>query len=195
VAGAARVFPTGIKWETAGALRGAKKYIVCNADEGDSGTFADRVLMEGDPFTLIEGMIIAGIAVGATQGYIYIRSEYPHAVRTMMKAIDIARDAGLLGPQIADSRYAFDIEVRVGAGAYICGEETSMLESIEGKRGQVRAKPPLPVLSGLFGRPTVINNLLSLASVLFILSEGARHMPTSAGAVRGAPCRCNWRAT
>jgi formate dehydrogenase iron-sulfur subunit len=167
-------FPTGIKWETAARAPGAKKYIVCNADEGDSGTFADRVLVEGDPFTLIEGMIIAGIAVGATQGYIYIRSEYPHAVRTMTKAIDIARDAGLLGSQIADSRYAFDIEVRVGAGAYICGEETSMLESIEGKRGQVRAKPPLPVLSGLFGRPTVINNLLSLASVLFILSEGSQ---------------------
>ena len=167
-------FPTGIKWETAARAAGTKKYIVCNADEGDSGTYADRVLMEGDPFTLIEGMIIAGISVGATQGYIYIRSEYPHAVRTMTKAIDMARNAGLLGPRVADSKYAFDIEVRVGAGAYICGEETSMLESIEGKRGQVRAKPPLPVLSGLFGQPTVINNLLSLASVLFILSEGAQ---------------------
>jgi formate dehydrogenase iron-sulfur subunit len=167
-------FPTGIKWETAARAQGPKKYIVCNADEGDSGTFADRVLMEGDPFTLIEGMAIAGVAVGATQGYIYIRSEYPHAVRSMIKAVDIARDAGLLGSHVAGSDHAFDIEVRVGAGAYICGEETSMLESIEGKRGQVRAKPPLPVLSGLFGKPTVINNLLSLASVLFILSEGAQ---------------------
>ena len=167
-------FPTGIKWETAARAAGAKKYIVCNADEGDSGTFADRALMEGDPFTLIEGMIIAALGVGATQGYIYIRSEYPHAVRTMTKAIDLARGAGLLGPHVADSRYSFDIEVRVGAGAYICGEETSMLESIEGKRGQVRAKPPLPVISGVFGQPTVINNLLSLTSVLFILSEGAQ---------------------
>ena len=167
-------FPTGVKWETAARAAGTKKYIVCNADEGDSGTFADRVLMEGDPFTLIEGMAIAGIGVGATQGYIYVRSEYPHAVRSMSKAIDIARNAGLLGPQVVGSKHSFDIEVRVGAGAYICGEETSMLESLEGKRGQVRAKPPLPVLSGLFGKPTVINNLLSLASVLFILSEGAQ---------------------
>jgi len=167
-------FPTGIKWETAARAKSAQKYIVCNADEGDSGTFADRVLMEGDPFTLIEGMAIAGMGVGATQGYIYIRSEYPHAVRSMTRAIDIARGAGLLGPKVAGSNYAFDIEVRVGAGAYICGEETAMLESIEGKRGQVRAKPPLPVLKGLFGQPTVINNLLSLASVLFILAEGAQ---------------------
>jgi len=167
-------FPTGIKWETAARAAGARKYIVCNADEGDSGTFADRVLMEGDPFTLIEGMAIAGIGVGATKGYIYIRSEYPHAVHSMTKAIETAQRAGLLGRHVAGSNYTFDIEMRVGAGAYICGEETAMLESIEGKRGQVRAKPPLPVLCGLFGQPTVINNLLSLASVLFILSEGAQ---------------------
>jgi len=167
-------FPTGIKWETAAKAKSAKKYVVCNADEGDSGTFADRVLMESDPFTLIEGMTIAGIAVGARHGYIYIRSEYPHAVRAMTRAIGVAERAGLLGEHVAGSDYAFEIEVRVGAGAYICGEETAMLESMEGKRGQVRAKPPLPVLKGLFGQPTVINNLLSLASVPFILAEGAQ---------------------
>lgn len=167
-------FPTGIKWETAARAKSATKYIVCNADEGDSGTFADRVLMEGDPFTLIEGMTIAGIAVGAQRGYIYIRSEYPQAVRAMNRAIEVARQAGLLGDHVAGSGHAFEIEVRVGAGAYICGEETAMLESMEGKRGQVRAKPPLPVLKGLFGQPTVINNLLSLASVPFILAEGAQ---------------------
>lgn len=167
-------FPAGIKWETAARAAGAQKYIVCNADEGDSGTFADRVLMEGDPFTLIEGMIIAGIGVGATKGYIYIRSEYPHAVRTMRDAIAIAQRAGLLGPRVADSKYAFEIEVRVGAGSYVCGEETALMESIEGRRGQVRAKPPLPALWGLFGRPTIINNAVTLASVPFILAEGAQ---------------------
>ena len=167
-------FPTGIKWESAARASGPKKYIVCNADEGDSGTFADRVLMEADPFSLIEGMTIASIAVGATQGYIYIRSEYPHAVRAMTRAIDLARRDGLLGPNVAGSNYSFEIEIRVGAGAYICGEETSMLESLEGKRGQVRAKPPLPVVSGLFGRPTVINNLVSFASVPFILAQGSQ---------------------
>jgi formate dehydrogenase iron-sulfur subunit len=141
--------------------------VVCNADEGDSGTFADRMLMEGDPFLIIEGMIIAGHAVGAARGYIYIRSEYPHAVAMMRQAIDSARSAGLLGP-------AFDMEVRVGAGAYVCGEETSLLESLEGRRGEVRAKPPLPAHRGLFGRPTVINNVLSLAAVPFILAEGGQ---------------------
>jgi formate dehydrogenase iron-sulfur subunit len=155
-------FPTGIKWQTVHDGPGPLKYIVCNADEGDSGTFADRLLMEGDPFCLIEGMAIAAHAVGAERGYVYIRSEYPFAVRTMREAI--ARAAPIVAP--------FVLEVRVGAGAYVCGEETALLDSIEGKRGQVRAKPPLPAIAGLFGRPTVINNVLSLAAVPFILSEG-----------------------
>jgi formate dehydrogenase iron-sulfur subunit len=166
-------FPTGIKWRTAAQARAAQKYIVCNADEGDSGTFADRMIMEGDPFVLIEGMTIAGIAVGATKGYVYIRSEYPHSAATMEAAIASARRAGLLGSRIADSAFAFDMEVRVGAGAYVCGEETSLLDSLEGKRGLVRAKPPLPAHKGLFGRPTVINNVLSFASVPIIMDRGA----------------------
>jgi formate dehydrogenase iron-sulfur subunit len=158
-------FPTGIKWKTVLDTPAPQKYIVCNADEGDSGTFADRMIMEGDPFVLIEGMAIAGLATGATQGFIYIRSEYPYAVETMRAAIGVARAAGCLGD--------FDLQVRVGAGAYVCGEETSLLESLEGRRGQVRAKPPLPAHKGLFGRPTVINNVLSLASAPVIISEGA----------------------
>ena len=166
-------FPTGIKWNTVRLAGADRKYVVCNADEGDSGTFADRMLMEGDPLSLIEGMTIAAVAVGATKGYIYTRSEYPHAVRAMRRAVDAARRAGLLGPDIMGSGHAFDIEVRVGAGAYICGEETSLLESLEGKRGQVRAKPPLPAIEGLFGRPTVVNNVLSLASVPWIMANGA----------------------
>jgi len=166
-------FPTGIKWRTVAQTPQQQKYIVCNADEGDSGTFADRMIMEGDPFVLIEGMAIAGIAVGATKGYIYIRSEYPHAVAAMEAAITAARADGLIGPQVGGSTYAFDLEVRVGAGAYVCGEETSLLDSLEGKRGQVRAKPPLPAHHGLFGRPTVINNVLSFASVPVILDRGA----------------------
>jgi formate dehydrogenase iron-sulfur subunit len=166
-------FPTGIKWDTAAKAPGTQKYIVCNADEGDSGTFADRMLMEGDPFVLIEGMTIAGIAVGATQGYVYIRSEYPHAIAAMETAIAAARSARLLGSSVAGSPYAFELEVRVGAGAYVCGEETALLDSIEGRRGVVRAKPPLPAHRGLFGQPTVINNVLSLAAVPFILEYGA----------------------
>ena len=166
-------FPTGIKWRTVAQTPAAQKYVVCNADEGDSGTFADRMIMEGDPFVLIEGMTIAGIAVGATKGYVYIRSEYPHAVATMEAAIAAARRGGMLGKRVADGAYAFDMEVRVGAGAYVCGEETSLLDSLEGKRGEVRAKPPLPAHKGLFGRPTVINNVLSFASVPIILEKGA----------------------
>ncbi|MBS7701060.1 MAG: formate dehydrogenase [Chelatococcus sp.] len=166
-------FPTGIKWKTVLAAEGPRKFVVTNADEGDSGTFADRMLMEGDPFVLIEGMIIAGLAVGASHGYIYSRSEYPHANRVMEKALAIAESAGLLGMDILASGRTFTIELRIGAGAYVCGEETALLESIEGKRGQVRAKPPLPAIKGLFGAPTVINNLLTLASVPFILAEGA----------------------
>jgi len=166
-------FPTGIKWNTVLNAPGEQKYIVCNADEGDSGTFADRMVMEGDPFVLIEGMAIAGIATGATRGYIYTRSEYPHAIRTMNAAIEIARKAGILGPSVLGSQYAFDMEMREGAGAYVCGEETSLLNSLEGKRGLVRAKPPLPALEGLFGKPTVVNNVLSLASVPIIMDRGA----------------------
>lgn len=167
-------FPTGVKWETVSRASAPQKYIVCNADEGDSGSFADRLVMEGDPFMLIEGMTIAGIAVGATRGYIYIRSEYPYAITTMQHAITQAEHAGLLGRGLAGSPHDFTLEVRVGAGAYVCGEETALLESLEGRRGQVRAKPPLPALQGLFNRPTVINNTISLASVPFILAEGAR---------------------
>jgi len=160
-------FPTGIKWRTVAGAKAEQKYIVCNADEGDSGTFADRMLLEGDPFVLIEGMAIAALAVGASKGYVYIRSEYPHAYRTFSAALTAARAAGVLGRE-------FDIEARLGAGAYICGEETSLLESLEGKRGQVRPKPPLPALEGLFGKPTVINNVLSFASTPWILSYGAK---------------------
>ncbi len=167
-------FPTGIKWKTVAEARGNRKYVVCNADEGDSGTFADRMLMEGDPFVLIEGMTIAAIAVGATKGYIYSRSEYPHAIAAMNEAIALARGAGLLGERIAGSRHGFDLEVRVGAGAYVCGEETSLLESLEGRRGIVRAKPPLPAHKGLFGQPTVVNNLLSFAAIPFILDQGPK---------------------
>jgi formate dehydrogenase iron-sulfur subunit len=159
-------FPTGIKWKTVSEAAGEQKYIVCNADEGDSATFADRMLMEGDPFTLIEGMAIAGLACGATKGYVYIRSEYPVAIRVMEAAVRIAREAMVLGP-------AFDMEIRVGAGAYVCGEETSLLNSLEGKRGVVRAKPPLPALQGFMGRPTVVNNVISLASVPVIMARGA----------------------
>jgi len=166
-------FPTGIKWRTVLQTPPQQKYIVCNADEGDSGTFADRMIMEGDPFVLIEGMTIAGIAVGATYGYVYIRSEYPQAIEAMEIAIKLAREGGMLGPNVAGSDYAYDMEVRVGAGAYVCGEETSLLESLEGKRGEVRAKPPLPAHIGLFGQPTVINNVLSLATVPIIMSDGA----------------------
>ncbi len=164
-------FPTGIKWKTVADTPAARKYIVCNADEGDSGTFADRMLMEGDPFGLIEGMTIAALAVGAAKGFIYIRSEYPLAVTAMRAAIETARAARLLGP---GSDPLFDIEVRVGAGAYVCGEETSLLDSLEGKRGQVRAKPPLPAHKGLFGQPTLINNLLSFAAVPHILADGPK---------------------
>jgi formate dehydrogenase iron-sulfur subunit len=167
-------FPTGIKWKTVADTSSMRKYIVCNADEGDSGTFADRMIMEGDPFVLIEGMTIAAVAVGAGKGYIYIRSEYPHAVIAMNAAISAAKRAGYLGARIGGSSHSFDIEVRVGAGAYVCGEETSLLESLEGRRGIVRAKPPLPAHKGLFGKPTVINNVLSFAAIPFILAEGAK---------------------
>jgi len=166
-------FPTGIKWKTVLDQPPQQKYVTCNADEGDSGTFADRMLMEGDPLMLIEGMTIAGIAVGATQGYIYLRAEYPHAHRALNEAIAAARAAGYLGSNVLGSGKQFELEVRLGAGAYICGEETSMLESLEGKRGEVRVRPPLPAIKGLFGRPTIVNNVISLASVPVILAKGA----------------------
>ncbi len=165
-------FPTGIKWNTVLNTPSEQKYIICNADEGDSGTFSDRMVMEGDPFVLIEGMTIAGLAVGATQGYIYLRIEYPHAFDILNTAIASAYQAGYLGDNIQGSGKTFHLEVRQGAGAYVCGEETSLMESLEGKRGLVRFKPPLPAISGLFGKPTVVNNVISLASVPVILDKG-----------------------
>jgi formate dehydrogenase iron-sulfur subunit len=165
-------FPAGIKWQTVLAAKASQKYVVCNADEGDSGTFSDRMVMENDPFLLIEGMTIAAIATGASRGYIYVRSEYPHAITALHAAIAAARKARYLGADIQGSGHAFEIEVRMGAGSYVCGEETAMLESLEGKRGIVRAKPPVPALVGLFGAPTVINNVITLASVPVILERG-----------------------
>jgi formate dehydrogenase iron-sulfur subunit len=167
-------FPTGIKWKTVHDAQADQKYVCCNADEGDSGTFADRMVMEGDPFMLIEGMTIAGLAGGATKGYIYIRSEYPDAIATMKAAIKIAEEANWLGNNIQSTDKTFHLEVRRGAGAYICGEETAMLESLEGKRGMVRPKPPIPALSGLFGKPTIINNVLSFSAIPFILAKGSK---------------------
>ncbi len=168
-------FPTGIKWKTVLDAQAPQKYVTCNADEGDSGTFADRMLMEGDPFTLIEGMTIAGLAVNATQGYIYCRVEYPEAIATLNAALKAAYAGGYLGRDVHGSGRRFELSVRVGAGAYICGEETSMLESLEGKRGEIRVRPPLPAIKGLFGQPTIVNNVISLATVPVILAKGAEH--------------------
>jgi formate dehydrogenase iron-sulfur subunit len=165
-------FPTGVKWKTALEAPAAQKYVVCNADEGDSGTFSDRMLMEGDPFVLIEGMIIAGLAIGATRGFVYLRSEYPDAERVFLRAIAIAEDAGLLGAHVRGKDRAFHIEVRRGAGSYVCGEETALLESLEGKRGEVRFRPPMPAVAGLFGMPTALNNVNTFASVPIILDRG-----------------------
>ncbi len=166
-------FPTGIKWNTVLGCSADQKYIVCNADEGDSGTFSDRMTMEGDPFALIEGMSIAALAVDATKGYLYLRSEYPHAEEVFIEALRVAREHSYIGDNIRGSKRSFDIELRRAAGAYICGEETSLLESLEGKRGLVRAKPPLPAIEGLFGKPTVVNNVITFSSVPFILANGA----------------------
>ena len=165
-------FPAGIKWRTTQQASAPRKYVVCNADEGDSGTFSDRMIMEGDPFVLIEGMTIAAVCAGAQQGYIYLRSEYPHAAIALNEAIRAAYQRGYLGQKIAGSAHAFDLEVRMGAGAYVCGEETAMLESLEGKRGMVRFKPPVPAVAGLFGKPTIVNNVVSLATVPIILERG-----------------------
>ena len=179
-------FPAGIKWRTVSQTPAVQKYICANADEGDSGTFADRMLMEGDPFTLIEGMVIAGLAVGATKGFIYIRSEYPHAIATMRAAIVLANEFNIVGNDVLGSGNAFELEVRVGAGSYVCGEETAMLESLEGRRGVVRAKPPLPAIEGLFGKPTVINNVMTLGSIPWIISNGAAaYQDFGAGRSRG----------
>jgi formate dehydrogenase iron-sulfur subunit len=166
-------FPTGIKWRTVRNAPGHRKFVVCNADEGDAGTFSDRMLMEGDPYALIEGMVIAGLATGSTRGYVYVRSEYPHAIAVLRQAIKVAGEAGLLGTDVLGSGRAFDLEVRQGAGSYVCGEETALLESLEGKRGLVRAKPPLPAIAGLFGAPTLVQNVMTLASVGVILARGA----------------------
>jgi formate dehydrogenase iron-sulfur subunit len=168
-------FPAGIKWKTVAETDASQKYIVCNADEGDSGTYSDRMVMEGDPLLLIEGMIIAGLAVGSTMGYIYLRCEYPLAARILQSAIELTYEAGYLGVDVMGSGKQFDIELRMGAGAYICGEETSLLESLEGKRGEIRFKPPLPAIKGLFGMPTVVNNVITLASVPAILDKGAEY--------------------
>ncbi len=166
-------FPGGIKWQTVLDTPADRKYVVCNADEGDSGTFADRLLLEADPYQLLEGMIIAGLAVGADSGYIYLRSEYPAAFEALGTAIERARAAGYLGEDVCGSGRTFDIDLRLGAGAYICGEETALLESLEGRRGMVRPKPPLPAIEGLFGKPTVVNNVLTLAAVTTVLAQGA----------------------
>ena len=166
-------FPAGIKWQTVLDAQSTQKYIVCNADEGDSGTFSDRMLMEGDPFVLIEGMTIAALAVGADRGYIYLRCEYPHAHAVLKQAIATAYAARWLGADVHGSGKRFDLEVRLGAGAYICGEETSLLESLEGRRGQIRFKPPLPAIKGLFGQPTVVNNVITFASAPIVLDQGA----------------------
>ncbi|AOK46387.1 formate dehydrogenase [Burkholderia sp. MSMB617WGS] len=166
-------FPAGVKWRTVREAAAAQKYVVCNADEGDSGTFSDRLIMESDPYCLIEGMIIAGVATGATIGYIYVRSEYPHAIAALGEAIARARAAGWLGASVLGTAHAFELHVAKGAGAYVCGEETALLESLEGKRGVVRAKPPLPALAGLFGQPTVINNVITLATAPIIFARGA----------------------
>ena len=165
-------FPTGVKWEGAAKAPGQPKYIVCNADESEPGTFKDRILMEEDPHRTIEGMIIAAYAVGARQGYIYVRGEFPYAFKVMGEAVEEARQAGTIGKNILGSGLDFDIEMRLGAGAYICGEETALLESIEGKRGFPRIKPPFPTTNGLFGKPTVINNVETFCNVPLILERG-----------------------
>ncbi|MCI0516866.1 MAG: formate dehydrogenase, partial [Woeseiaceae bacterium] len=166
-------FPAGIKWQTVARAESSQKYVACNADEGDSGTFSDRMLMEGDPLTLIEGMLIAGFAVGANKGYVYLRSEYPLARKIFSQALMLARDEGWLGQDIRGSGFSFDIDLHIGGGSYVCGEETAMLESLEGKAGLIRYKPPLPAIAGLFGKPTVVNNVITLASIPRILAEGA----------------------
>ncbi len=179
-------FPTGIKWRTVASAKAPQKYIICNADEGDSGSFADRMIMESDPFLLIEGMLIAGLATGAAKGIIYLRSEYPLAAQILTSALNTARTAGWLGASVNATGFSFDIELFIAAGSYVCGEETALLESLEGKRGQVRSKPPLPALEGLYGYPTLVNNVLTLCAIPDILAHGARAFEkTGAGKSRG----------
>ncbi len=179
-------FPAGVKWKTVLETASDQKFVCCNFDEGDSGTFADRMIVEGDPFTLVEGMIITAYAVGASEGYVYVRSEYPHAIAALRRAIETAYTHGYLGNDVSGSGHRFDLHVRVGAGAYICGEESSMLESLEGKRGEVRAKPPIPAIAGLFGRPTVVNNVLTLCTVPMVLADGgAAYAALGTGRSRG----------
>ena len=179
-------FPAGVKWKTVLEAPADQKFVACNFDEGDSGTFADRMVVEGDPFTLIEGMAIAAYAVGASEGYVYVRSEYPHAITALRRAIETAYTHGFLGRDVLGSGHSFDLHVRVGAGAYICGEESSMLESLEGRRGEVRAKPPIPALKGLFGLPTAVNNVLTLCAVPMVLAQGgAAYAELGVGRSRG----------
>ncbi len=166
-------FPTGLKWEFGYKAQGKQKYIICNADEGDPGAFMDRSVLEGDPHSVIEAMAIAGYAIGASMGYVYVRAEYPIAVKRLQIAIDQAREYGLLGERIFSSDFAFDIEIRLGAGAFVCGEETALMESIEGRRGEPRPKPPFPANRGLFGKPTIINNVETLANIPQIILNGA----------------------
>ena len=167
-------FPTGKKWELTKASEGDQKYVVCNADEGDPGAFMDRSILEGDPHSVLEAMEIAGYAIGANKGYIYVRAEYPIAVQRLKIAIDQAREYGILGENIFGTDFSFDIEIRLGAGAFVCGEETALLESIEGKRGQPRVKPPYPAQSGLWGKPTLINNVETYANIAQIILKGAK---------------------
>ncbi len=166
-------YPTGLKWTTVAKAEGKQKYVICNADEGDPGAFMDRSVLESDPFRVLEGMAIAAFAVHATEGYIYCRAEYPLAVARLRSAIRAAQRAGFLGSNIADTSFTFDVQIRLGAGAFVCGEETALIQSVEGKRGTPRPRPPYPAVSGLFGCPTLINNVESFASVPTILRKGA----------------------
>jgi len=165
-------FPTGMKWQFAKDAPGEQKYVVCNADEGDPGAFMDRSILEGDPHSVIEAMALAAYAVGANQGYVYVRAEYPIAVHRLQVAIDQAKEYGLLGKNLFDSGFDFDLEIRLGAGAFVCGEETALLTSVEGKRGEPRSRPPFPAVKGLFGKPTVLNNVETYANVPVIMLKG-----------------------
>ena len=166
-------FPTGRKWELAAMNKADQKYVVCNADEGDPGAFMDRSVLEGDPHSIIEAMAIAGYAIGASQGYIYVRAEYPIAVKHLQIALEQARSYGLLGEDIFGTGFSFDLEIKLGAGAFVCGEETALMTSIEGKRGEPRPRPPFPAVKGLFQRPTILNNVETYANVPMIIQRGA----------------------
>jgi len=167
-------FPTGLKWKFTLGYKSKQKYVICNADEGEPGTFMDRHILEGDPHNTIEGMMIAGYAIGANKGYIYVRAEYPLAASRLQKAIDDALELGILGNNVFETNFSFNIEIRLGAGAFICGEETALMESIEGKRGLSRNKPPFPAETGLFGKPTIINNVETIANISTIILKGGK---------------------